>query len=223
MHIPLPAAPPPPLWEGELEPPDAAKSFAAGHSPRASIGRPEQWADGQLLGDKWQPALGGRRFHMVRLAFTLRPRGLSVVTEAVFCLSLYPQGQLAPLVFDAYPRRQTVELKDSVTFGIGPAFKIGTSEAELAKAEATFDAGIVLPVVTVEGLQEAEVCWRYRAHAKFPLAGSRLMHAVVSLPPGVPRALAALSLSVTQQDRLGPLPFGVPSNDQHNLRFTIGA
>ena len=159
---------------------------------------------------------------MLRLAFTLRPRGRAVVTETDFCLLLGKKSNLVPRVFDAFPRQQTVEVKDSVTFGIGPKFKIGTSEVELASAEATFDAGSVTPVVTVEGLQETNVCWRYQAHDKYPLAGSRLMFAVVSLPPDAGKIPAQLRLNVTQRDELGPIPLGVPYNDQFKLQFTIG-
>ena len=222
MHIPLPASQPPPLWEGDLESPAAVKAYSSDSGIRASIGAPEQWADGQLMGDKWQPPVGGRRFHVVRLAFTLRPRGRAVVTETQFCLKLDPQGARRGLVSDAFPREQTVEMKDSVQFGLGPSFKIGVTEAELARAEVTFDTGVVVPVVTVEGLQEPELCWRYRAHDKFPLTGSRTMHAVISLPSSLPRALATLSLSVTQQDKLGPISLSVPYNDQQKLRFSIG-
>ncbi|NUM43803.1 MAG: hypothetical protein HUU38_03785 [Anaerolineales bacterium] len=223
MHIPLSSNAPLPLWEGDLELPETPKSFRGEDGVRATIGSPEQWADGQLMGDKWHPPVGGRRYHVVRLAFTLRPRGrYTVVTEATFCLHLTAQGTQRAFISDAFPRAQTVELKDSVKFGLGPAFKIGTIEAELASAEVTFDAGVVIPVVTVEGIQEPELCWRYRAHDKFPLTGSRIMHAIVSLPPETPRALATLSLSVVQQDKLGPLPLGVPMNEQAKLQFAIG-
>lgn len=142
MHIPLPAKLPAPLWEGELETPDEVRSFAPQTAIYASIGAPEQWADSQLMGANWQPPQGGRRYHVLRLAFTLRPLGRASVTGADFCLRLGKQGSLIPRVFDAYPRQQTVEMKDSVTFGIGPKFQIGTSTAELASAEATFDAGL---------------------------------------------------------------------------------
>ena len=222
MHIPLPGNLTVPLWEGELETPAEVKSFRSGDGVHASIGAPDQWADGQLMGANWQPPQGGRRYHVLRLAFTLRPRGNARVTGADFCLLLGKQGSLIPRVFDAYPRSQTVEMKDSVTFGIGPKFQIGTGAAELAGAEATFDAGVVTPVVTVEGLQEPSVCWRYQAHDKYPLNGSRLMFAVISLPPEMPFTQAQLRLTVTQRDQLGPIPLGVPYNAQFKLQFKIG-
>lgn len=77
-------------------------------------------------------------------------------------------------------------------------------------------------MVIVEGLQEPSLCWRYQAHDKYPLSGSRLMFAVVSLPPEMPFTQAQLRLNVTQQDHLGPIPWGVPYNDQFKLRFQIG-
>jgi len=128
MHISLPVTPPPALWEGDLEAPAEVKSFAPGTAARASIAPPAQWADGLLMGETWLPPIGGSRFHVVRLAFTVRPRGNTVVEDAAFCLRLHPQGALRPTAFDAFPRTETVERKDNVTFGVGPSFKIGTAE-----------------------------------------------------------------------------------------------
>jgi hypothetical protein len=191
-------------------------------SVQASIGAPFQWADGDMLGDKWKPPVGGNRFYLLQLAFTLRPQGTLTVTSADFCITLGAQGGQRAVVFDAFPREQTVEMKDALTLGIGPDFKFGANEASLAKAEATLDFGSVVPVVRVEGLHESRLCWRYTQHAKYPLSGSRSMAAIVTLPPGMKSALATFELTVNAEGRFGPIRMGTPETEQAKLRFVVG-
>lgn len=208
------------LWEGTLEAP--ALTYRSVDGVSASIGEPFQWADGEMLGDKWKPPVGGNRFYLLQLAFTLSPRGNVKVTSADFRLSLSPQGGKRALVFDAFPREQTVEQKNSVTLGIGPDFKFGTTEASLAKAETTIDFGYAVPVIHVEGLQEPSLTWRYAEHAKYPLTGSRRMMAIVSLPDGMKTALATFELTVNAEGRFGPIRVSTPETEQAKLRWVIG-
>lgn len=208
------------LWEGMLEAP--AVTYRGADGVVASIGEPFQWADGDMLGNKWKPPVGGNRFYLLQLAFTLSPRGNVKVTSADFCLSLSPQGGIRALVFDAYPREQIVEQNNSVTLGIGPDFKFGTTDVSVAKAEATIDVGTVVPVVRVEGLQEPRLCWRYSEHAKYPLAGSRRMVAIVTLPPEMKTALATLGLTVNAEGRFGPIRVSTPETEQSRLRWVVG-
>ncbi len=210
----------PSLWEGMLETP--AVSFRSMDSVQASIGAPFQWADGDMLGDKWKPPVGGNRFYLLQLAFTLRPQGTLTVTSADFCITLGSQGENRAVVFDAFPREQTVEMKDALTLGIGPDFKFGANEASLAKAEATLDFGSVVPVVRVEGLHEPRLCWRYSEHAKYPLTGSRRMAAIVCLPPGMKSALATLELTVNAEGKFGPIRVSPPVYEQSKLRWVVG-
>ena len=208
------------LWEGALEQP--AVTYRGVESVLASIGEPFQWADGEMLGGSWKPPIGGNRFYLVQLAFTLSPRGNVKVTSADFCLTLRRQGDKKALVFDAFPREQTIAIDDSVTLGIGPDFKFGTTDASLAKAEAKFDLGSVIPVVHVEGLQEPKLCWRYSVHAKYPLKGSRRMVAIVSLPDGLKTALATLELTVNAEGRFGPIRVSTPEMEQERMRWVVG-
>jgi len=208
------------LWEGALEQP--AMVFRGTESVLASIGEPFQWADGEMLGENWKPPIGGNRFYLVQLAFTLSPRGNIKVTSADFNLTLGRQGDKKALIFDAFPREQTIATDDSVTLGIGPDFKFGTTDASLAKAEAKFDLGRVIPVVHVEGLHEPKLCWRYSAHAKYPLMGSRRMAAIVSLPDGMKAALATLELTVNAEGRFGPIRVSTPEMEQERLRWIVG-
>jgi len=208
------------LWEGTLEAPPMA--FSGADKVSASIGEPFQWADGQMLGDKWKAPVGGNRFYLLQLAFTLSPRGNVKVTSAEFCLSLSPQAGKRALVFDAYPREQTVELKDAVTLGIGPDFKFGATDISVAKAEATIDVGTVIPVVIVEGLHESRLCWRYTEHDKYPLTGSRRMVAIVTLPSEMKTALAKFELTVNAEGRYGPIRVSTPETEQSRLRWVVG-
>ena len=191
------------LWEGALEQP--AVVFRGTETVLASIGEPFQWADGEMLGGNWKPPVGGNRFYLVQLAFTLSPRGNVKVTSADFCLTLGRQGEKKSVIFDAFPREQTIATDNSVTLGIGPDFKFGTTDVSIAKAETKFDLGRVIPVVRVEGLQESKLFWRYSEHAKYPLTGSRRMVAIVSLPDGMKTALATLELTVNAEGRFGPI------------------
>ncbi len=106
------------LWEGNLESPVVTYRTTDGVS--ASIGEPFQWADGEMMGEKWKPPLGNSRFYLLQLAFTLSPRGNVKVTSADFCLSLNAQGGKRALVFDAYQREQTVKWKNSIALDACP-------------------------------------------------------------------------------------------------------
>jgi hypothetical protein len=221
MHITLDSIPQPDLWQGALQKPALTLRGIADSLP-ARIGQPFQWAQGQLLGEKWQPPQGWGGFYLLQLAFTLNPRSGQRVSQADFSLYLSPQGQKRPVAFDAFPKEQLAERPLPVKLGLGPDFKLGDAEASLASAETTLDFGHAIPVVRVDGLQEAHLRWRYTAHAKHPLTGSRRMLAVIALPQGVSRALAALELIVSAETHLGPLRLSPPEQEQDRLRFSIG-
>ena len=84
------------LWEGTLEQP--ALGFRGGENVLASIGEPFQWADGEMLGGNWRPPVGGNRFYLLQLAFTLSPRGNFKVTSVDFYLT----RQRTRRCFDAF-------------------------------------------------------------------------------------------------------------------------
>jgi len=115
-----------------------------------------------------------------------------------------------------------VEQNNSVTLGIGPDFKFGTTDVSLAKAETTIDMGYVVPVIRVEGLQEPRLCWRYTAHAKYPLTGSRRMFAIVTLPPEMKTARATFELTVSAESRLGRIRVSTPETENAKLRWVVG-
>jgi len=218
MHISLETQPTETLWEGVLQPPQGTKGIG---DVRAAIRKPLLWADGQLLGETWQPPLGVGRVHLAKLVFSLNTTARTHIVAAEFCLSL---GMPGALIFDAFPREQTVAQDRSVTLEFGPSFKLANqAEVSVGKAATTIDYGRVIPVIHTEGLQSARLCWRYAAHARFPLLGDRVMLAVIALPPGVTTADATLDLTVTCEDRVGPIRLGPPQDDRHQLRWTVGA
>ena len=224
MHI-SPSTEINPLWEGTLVSP--AETFrgafrGGAEDVSASIGKPFQWADGELLGKRWTPPVGGNRFYLLQLAFTLKTSGNLKITSADFCLSLGAQNRERAVVFDAFPREQTIERKNALTLGVGPDFKFGTSEASLAKAETTIDFGQVIPVIHVEGLQESRLCWRYREDAKYPLLGSRRMFAILSLPPAIKTVLATFDLTVSAESRFGRIRVSTPETESAKLRWVVG-
>ena len=145
------------------------------------------------------------------------------VTSADFCLSFGEQSGKHALVFDAYPREQMVEQNNSVTLGIGPDFKFGTTDVSLAKAETTIDMGYVVPVIRVEGLQEPRLCWRYTTHTKYPLTGSRRMFAIVTLPPEMKTAFGTFELTVNAEGRFGRIRVSPPETEQARLRYVVGS
>lgn len=88
------------LWEGTLEQP--AVTYRGVDGVSASIGEPFQWADGEMLSGNWKPPVGGNRFYLLQLAFTLSPRGNIKVTSVDFNLTLGRQGDKKAVVFDAF-------------------------------------------------------------------------------------------------------------------------
>lgn len=210
-----------PLWEGVLEQP--AVAYRGTETVIASIGEPFQWADGEMLGGNWKPPIGGNRFYLIQLAFTLSPRGNVKVKSADFCLTLGRQGDKKALVFDAFPLEQTIEQKNAITLGVGADFKLSPLvEASIGKADITVDFGYVVPVVRAEGLQESKFVWRFTEHAKYPLTGSKRMCTVVCLPPGMKTALATFELTVNAEGRFGPIRVSTPQMEQDRLRWVVG-
>lgn len=214
------------LWEGQLEPPEGAKGLEsdirADELPvAATIARPSVWADGQLLGEKWQPPLGGERFHVVRLAFSLRPQARGAVVEASFRLRLDEQpGRIdGPTIYDAYPLQTTVEEARTVTLGLSPGVTIKEVSVELGSVEATFDRTVIIPVITAYDVGTSAVLWRYAARRRYPLDGTRVMLAVVRLPREMPWVAASIELSA--RTRTGLFPLGVPERAWAPLRFRI--
>jgi hypothetical protein len=220
MHITTPTEVTDVLWEGALEPP--APTMRGVEGVQASIGSPAQWADGQLLGEKWQPPTGGDRYYLARLAFSLRATRHMEIAAADFCLSLRPQAGQHPVVFSAYPLEQLEQQARPVTLGFGLDFNLGAAEASLAKAETTIDFGYAVPIIRTDGLAESTFCWRYARHPKHLLVGSRQMYAVIALPDDMPTALAVLELIVTAAKRDDFFKFAPPQSDAHKLRWVVG-
>lgn len=221
MHIDINTFPDDSLWDGELVSP--IQTYGPSDQLSATIGRPFQWAENVLLGEKWQPPIGGSRFYLVQLAFTLRPGSRQTITEANFSLSLSPHPGKQAVVFDAYPREQLVEQSRPIKLGLGPELKFKDAEASVAGVETTLDFGYAIPVIRVEGLQESKLCWRYAAHAKHPLTGSRRMLAIIALPAGLTRTLATFALDATVETRFGLFRLTTPEDVHSKLHMVVGS
>lgn len=221
MHIVTPSEITDILWAGALEPLAAQKGLFQG-GVNATLGKPAQWAQGALLGEHWQSPVGGARYYLVRLAFSLRTSGRSQVTSADFCLHLNdPQAAAQAIVFDAFPRQELADNPRPIKLAFTPSLKLDKVEASVGGVETTIDFGAATPIIRSDGLAEPTFCWRYAMHPKHPLGGSRQMYAVIELPPGLATVEATLELFVEAAERFGLVRLGAPV--EHRRRtFTIG-
>lgn len=220
MHIDMPSGIDEVLWAGELESALEAKGIDEGRV-RASFGKPHQWPQGQLLGAAWRPPLGGARYVLVRLVFSLQTGGRSVIKSAHFSLHL-SAAQGTPVVFDAYPQRQLQENSRPVKLALTPSLKLQEVEASLGGVETTIDFGVAVPVISSHGLSEPTFTWTYTAHPKHPLGEqSRAMFAVVEIPPGVASIDAHMDLIVEAEQRFGPLRLGTPPTEWRKRAWKI--
>jgi len=223
MHITTPNAITDSLWSGALEPLVIQKGLFQG-SINATLGKPAQWAEGQLLGTHWQPPVGGARYYLVQLAFSLRTSGRTQVTSADFCLHLHdPQATAQAIVFSAFPREELAANSRPVKLALTPSLKLDKTEVSVGGVETTIDFGHATPVIRSDGLAEPTFCWRYATHPTHPLVGSRQMYAVVEVPPGRTTVAATLELLVEAEERFGPMRLGVPAAEHRKSTFTIGA
>lgn len=208
------------LWSGRLHSPLGMQAGLP--SLRASIGRPAIWPAAAFHAAGWVAPQGQGECFLVMLAFSLRPPKGTHVREVNFRLRLHAQNGAQPIVLDAQPQNVLVEEKGQVKVSAGPEIQLGLVGLGASLAEASLDLGRLLPVVRLDGLQEAACCWHYEAHPRHPLVGSRRMLAVAALPPGVERALAEVELEAHLRNGLGrfwcaPLP-----EEVEQLRFVIG-
>ena len=86
----------------------------------ASIGKPVQWSESQMLGDSWENPVEHDRYDLTRFAFSLRPIGRATITAADFNIKLSQSKDNKPYVYDGFPREQLIEQKDTVTLSLGP-------------------------------------------------------------------------------------------------------
>lgn len=210
-------------WEGELAPPAGVYiTRGGGDLPCVSVGRPVWWSDQKVLGEKWTPPAGGRRYGLARFAFSLRPEGRQSIRSAEFVVHLHAKGAgPRPIVFDLLPKLTTEEQTGEFSLGIGPDFKFAGAEASLGKAEAKVNLKQAVPVVTADGVGESAARWVFQARPAHPLIGSQLTYAVVELPPGVEAARASLGLSAEVETRFGPLRGLLPEPERARLSWLL--
>jgi hypothetical protein len=183
-------------WSGELVPPQGVFRAKGSALPRVSLGKPDWWSDEAILGEKWQPPDGGQRYGLARFKFSLRPESPQTIEQAEFTVRLLPQGGgRNPLAFDLFPREVTAERSRSLKVGVGPNLTFAEFEGSLGNVETTLDTSYVVPVITVDGLGEHTIRWTFLSQREHPLSGSRVVYAIVELPPQVPAVRASLHLA----------------------------
>jgi hypothetical protein len=196
MRIDETSFPVEPGWSGELVPPQEMFTARGSTLPRVSLGKPDWWSDQAILGDQWHPPDGGQRYGLARFKFSLRPESPTTIEQAEFTIHLLPQGGgRNPVAFDLFPREVMAERSRSLKVGIGPSLTFAEFEGSLGNVETTIDTSDVVPVITADGLGEATVRWTFQSQRKYPLNGSRIVYAIVELPPQVPAVRASLHLT----------------------------
>ena len=221
MHIDDNALPFDQAWQGPLSLP--ATFATRGGLPTVSIGRPAWWSAQKVLGDKWTPPAGGRRYGLARFVFTLRPEGRQEISRAELTVYLFATGPgPRPIAFDAFPKAVTESQTGTRTIGIDPTLKfVDAVEVSGLKAETTINMAQAAPVITAYGLGESTLRWEFESRPAHPLLGSQSAYAIVELPPGVEAARASLQLSVEVETRLGPVRGLLPETEQAKLSFVL--
>jgi hypothetical protein len=183
-------------WTGQLVPPQGVFTPKEGALPRVSLGRPDWWPGQAILGEQWRPPAGGGRYGLARFKFSLRPEAGQTVQQAEFTVRLLAQGGgRNPLAFDLFPREVTAERSRSLKVGIAPSLTFAEFEGSLGGVETTLDTSYVVPVITATGLGEQTVRWTFQRQRTHPLAGSRVVYAIVEVPPQVAGVRATLHLA----------------------------
>lgn len=213
------------VWDGALEAPPGAETYTVrGGSglPRVSIGRPAWWSDEKVLGEKWTPPAGGRRYGLARFAFSLRPEGRQAVRRAELIVHLHARGSgPRPIAFDLFPKTTTEEQTGEFKVSVGPDFKFAGAEASVASAEATINHRQAAPVITIDGIGENFARWVFAAHPARPLVGSQTVYATIELPPGVAAARVSVQLSAEVAGSFGPIRGILPETEKERLSWVL--
>ncbi len=193
-------------WTGELVRPQGQFATRGSDLPHVSLGKPDWWSDEAIMGAKWRPPDGGQRYGLARFKFSLRPKSRQTIRQAQFTVRLLPKGGgRNPLAFDLFPRQVTEERSRSLKVGIGPDLTFAEFEASLGSLETSLDTSYVVPVITADGLGESSLRWTFQSQRKHPLTGSRVVYAIIELPPNVAAVRVSLHLSARVKTGLGDL------------------
>ncbi|HKZ84209.1 MAG TPA: hypothetical protein VJ793_11205 [Anaerolineae bacterium] len=189
---------------------------------RASLGNPNWWSDHRILGERWLPPAGGKRYGLARFPFSLRPNVKESVRQAELAVYCHAKGAGAhPVVFDLFPKALTEDQIGEFSIGIGPDFKFAGVEASVAKAETKFNLKQSIPVLTADGIGESVARWVFIAGSTHPLVGSQVVYAILELPPGVEAARVSLLLSAEVEMRFGLLRGRLPETERARLSWVL--
>ena len=165
---------------------------------------------------------GGYSYGLVRVAFSLRPKGWQEVRRAELVVGLQSENDGArPVAFDLAPRAEAEEQTGKFALGIGPNFKFSSMDVTLAKAETTIDLRRAFPVITADGIGESTARWVFVSRPAHPLVGSLIVYAIVQMPQGVEAARVSLFLNAEMTTRFGPIKGLLPKDKACDLSWTL--
>ncbi len=219
-------------WEGELVPPTVAMSEKGVEArPVVTIGKPEFWLAEDALetevGKKWTSPRGGAQFWLARFACTLRdPNGRLQINAAAQNLYLRPRTGAASsdsvYAYSLFPQRLTVEEKGSFDVKLSPelsfAKAISFKPGELG---VNIEFRQVFPVIQSYGAGEPQASWEFTAHPAHPLDGTQFVYAVIGVMPGAEGGRGSIEISVTTQNQIGRIKYGLPQEANANVSFTL--
>jgi hypothetical protein len=224
MHIDETNFPIQEAWRGELEPPGGVFATRGGELPQVTIGRPNWWPGEAILGQNWQAPAGGHRYGLARVSFSLKHPSPKGIKSADFTIQLLTTGSGEnPVAFDLFPRELKETRKDSMKLSVSPSLKFSEVEGSLGGLETTLDMTNAAPVITAFGIGEAAVRWNFQSQAAHPLTGSRIVYAIIEVPPSAPGVRVSLRLTARAKRSLGDLVTGATPQADEALTFVLGS
>jgi hypothetical protein len=210
------------IWEGHLVPAFNIYATPGEALPKASIGKPLWWTDKEILGDNWNPPRGKNRYVLARFAFSLRPEGREEVSKAELVVDFYAgDGGRRPVAFDLLPRAETEYRTRTFNIGIGPEFKFGLLDVNLAKAETAINLSRAFPVIIADGIGENTARWIFESQPTRPLIGSQVVYAIIETAPKVSAINVCLFLTAEIATKIGPIKGLLPREEQCNLDWEL--
>lgn len=163
------------LWNGRLVSEPASK-----YGIDASIGMPVLRSASALWGKDWVTPLPGYTLCLLQCAFTLRSSTLRP-RQVDFNIEVSTNCG-TPVILDAFPTEVFNVASYPVTLAAAPDGTLAVVSSAKPSGNAIFHYGVVHPVIRFYGIQESRACWRYEAHPKAALEGSRKMFAMLAVP-----------------------------------------
>ncbi|HEY9075867.1 MAG TPA: serine protease [Anaerolineaceae bacterium] len=163
------------LWNGRLISEPASK-----YGIDASIGMPVLRSASALWGIDPVTPVPGYMLCLLQCAFTLRSSMLRP-RQVDFNIEL-STNYGAPIILDAFPTEAFNIAPYPVTLTAAPDGTLAVVSNAKPSGNAIIHYGVVHPIIRFYGIQESRACWRFEAHPKAALEGSRKMFAMLAVP-----------------------------------------